>query len=373
MNNKNKKPSHSVMPWIALSVCFLILVGAMMLYLNSPKKAPDEIRQRSVTLTDAGFDTPITFQSTCSESDFNKYLAIVKDTFVEYNSLFDQYEDYEGVNSLKTVNEQAADHPVEVREEVIELIDDSRKIHEINPRFDITEGRLLSLWHDARESEAPALPDPAAIEEAMVHTGIEGVITDETTISFADDSITLDLGAIAKGFAAQKASERLQEAGIENGFINAGGNVVLIGHKPDGKPWNVGIQQPDSNDSLVVVSLENPEALVTSGDYQRYMEIDGKRYSHIIDPQTGYPAEYVRSVTVITEDSTLADGMSTALFCMPVSEGMNVCEQMNLQAIWFTDRGTDTGLTPFLSTDEFDIYATPGIEQNIRLSSSQKK
>lgn len=194
---------------------------------------------------------------------------------------------------------------------------------------------------------------------------MEGIVVNGNTISFADDSISLDLGAIAKGFTAQKCKEILEKEGMQSGFINAGGNVVLIGNKTDGKAWNIGITKPDTSDSLVQFITDTPTSLVTSGDYQRYVEIGGKRYSHIIDPETGYPAEYVRSVTVIHEDSAWADAMSTALYCMSVQDGLEVCKEQNLSAVWFTDAGS-LDLKPDFTTQGFDVYITPDLKEAIR-------
>ncbi|MCF0246893.1 MAG: FAD:protein FMN transferase, partial [Ileibacterium sp.] len=324
--------------WLFISMCFLALIAGISVFITSRSSTSKnaDVQKRSVTLTDAGFDTPVTFQAECSEEDYLKYLDILKTTFQDYNKLFDIYHEYEGINNVYTLNEKAAYEAVEVDPEIIDCIQQSMKANQVNQKFDIAEGKLLSLWHDARESDSPYLPDAQAISEAKVHTDVSGVIIDGNKISFKDDTVQLDLGAIAKGYTAEKAKEKLEEAGLDNGFINAGGNVVLIGNKKDGSEWVVGIQKPDSADSLVRYKTSTPTCLVTSGDYQRYMTIDGKRYSHIIDPETGYPAEYVRSVTVITPDSTWADAMSTALFCMSVQDGMQVCKEQNLEAVWFT-------------------------------------
>lgn len=353
--------------WIFAAAVFLFLITGISLYLSSPKSAGSGIDTRSITLTDAGFDTPITLQATCSEEDFNRFTEITKDTFVEYNKLFDQYNSYEGAQSLKDINEEAADHPVEISQPLAEVLNDSFKANQISSGFDISQGKLIGLWHDARESETPYLPDDADIQQALLHTGMSGIELNGTSLSFADDSISLDLGAIAKGYTAQIAAQRLKEAGMTDGFVNAGGNVVLIGNKSDGTPWKVGIQNPDTSDSLVIIETGQPEALVTSGDYQRYMTVDGKRYAHIIDPSTGYPAEYMRSVTVVDEDSAFADAMSTALFCMPLEQGMQLAKDQGFEAVWFLTEGTSS-LKPDLSAGGFDIYISDGLKGSTKLS-----
>ena len=364
----NKEKTSNAKLWLLISFCFLIFIGGASVYLAGKSSSDNTAdgQKRSVTITDAGFDTPITFQAECSEADYVKYLDLVRSTFQEYNQLFDQYNSYEGVNNIYTLNHEAASHAVEVDPRIIECIEKSMDASKINSKFDIAEGKVLTLWHDAREAETPYLPKSEDIEKAKIHTEVTGVIVNGNTISFQDDTIQLDLGAIAKGYTAEKVKEKLEEAGLDNGFINAGGNVVLIGNKKDGTDWVVGIQKPDSNDSLVRYKTSEPTCLVTSGDYQRFMTIDGKRYSHIIDPDTGYPAEFVRSVTVINKDSTWADAMSTALFCMSVEDGLKVCQEQNLEAVWFTDKGA-LDLKPLFSTNEFDVYATPGIQSRLTL------
>lgn len=356
--------------WVFVSVCFLVLIGGISFWASrrsSPQKPDGGVQERSATLTDVGFDTPVVFQATCSEMDYIKYLDIVIQTFTECNELFDQYNAYEGVNNIYTLNHEAAAKSIEVDPRIIDCIQMSMDTHAINEKFDIAQGRLLSLWHDVRESDNPQVPDASTIEAAKKDAGVEGVSVDGNTISFQDDSIQLDLGAIAKGYTAGLCKDALEEAGLDNGFLNAGGNVVLIGHKTDGSDWRVGIQNPDANTSLVRYTTDTPTCLVTSGDYQRYVDIDGKRYAHIIDPETGYPAEYVRSVTVIDPNSAWADAMSTALFCMSVKDGLAVCQQQDLQAVWFADKGKVTDVTPAFTTEQFDVFITDGLQDSISL------
>lgn len=369
-----KKEKSSVTLWVLVSLCFLFLIGGISVWAGSRTGQTDTsgntVKERSVTLTDVGFDTPVVFQAECSEQDFVKYLDTVIQTFTECNELFDQYNAYDGVNNIYTLNHEAVQNKITVDPRIIECIQLGMDTHAINEKFDITEGKLLSLWHDFRESDHPVLPKDEEIQQAKVHTGIEGITVDGNTISFQDDSIQLDLGAVAKGYTAGLAKEALEKEGLDNGFINAGGNVVLIGHKTDGSSWKVGIQNPDANASLVRYTTSEPTCLVTSGDYQRYVDIDGVRYSHIIDPDTGYPARYVRSVTVIHPDSGWADAMSTALYCMSVSDGLQICQRYNLQAVWFADKGSVTDVTPDLSTADFDIFYTPDLKDSITLAES---
>lgn len=361
-----EKKKGSLKVWLTAAVCVLAVAVCASLYLANPNKAGSEIKTRTITMTDLGFDTPVTFKTTCSEEQFNDYLSIIKSTYGECNELFDAFNTYDGKTSLKTVNEKAHDQPVTVDEKVIEVLNDSIKAHQVNPKFDVSQGKLTFLWKQAFDSGENKLPDAQAIAASINPDSMNAVVVEDNTISLTDQQAALDFGAIAKGYTTQLCADRLQEAGLEYGFLNAGGNVVLIGEKPDGEDWKVGIQNPDESDSLLLFTTRKPTCLVTSGDYQRYMMVDGKRYSHIIDPDTGYPAAFMRSVTVIHDDSAYCDAMSTALFCMPVEEGLQLCKEMNLEAVFITDKGS-LDLTPSLQSAAFDIYLTDGLKDAVKL------
>lgn len=357
---KNK----SILSWLVLSICFLVFISSVIFFVQN--KDNETTENLNVTLTDVGFDTPITLNCSCSQADFAKYTKILRKTFKENNKRFDQYHAYKNMNNLYTLNHEAYDHPIQMDETFIDCLKLAMKMQSENSQFDISQGALLNLWHDARENtQVP--PSDDKIQEALKHIDLKNIQINKNEVSYLDSELSIDLGAIAKGYTAQLAKEALNKAGLKNGYINAGGNVVLLGEKEDGSNWKIGIQSPDSSDALVQYETKKATCLVTSGDYQRYFTYKNKKYSHIIDPQTGYPANYVRSVTVITNDSGKADALSTTLFCMSVEDGMKYLSTLNydVQAIWIVNKDID--IKADFETKDYKIITTDKIKNRVTL------
>ena len=179
---------------------------------------------------------------------------------------------------------------------------------------------------------------PLKLKEAAAHTDLNCVVLNEaeSTVYITDPGLQLDVGAVAKGWSVQRVSETAP-AGL---LISVGGNVSATGPKDDaGTPWVVGVQNPDGGESFLHTLYLTKGSVVTSGDYQRAYRVDGKLYHHIIDPQTLYPSEYWRSVTVVSSDSGLADALSTALFLLPLEEGQKLLEPLGVQAMWVDREG----------------------------------
>ncbi|MDD7281135.1 FAD:protein FMN transferase [Floccifex sp.] len=349
----------SIKYWLVLSICFLVLICSLVFYINNDKP---KVTSQSITLTDAGFDTAITLSCTSSDSDFDKYVDIVKSEYTYYNSLFDQYNAYD-INNVYTINNEGYEHPVKVDKELIECIEIAQEVYQLSPEFDITSGDLLSIWHEYRmegmelndQGKDGSIPSETELQEALKHKGFDKIKVTKDSVQLLDPDVSLDLGGIAKGFATQKVKEKLNEQGLTNGFINAGGNVVLLGEKEDG--WRIGIQKPDTNESLLTYYTEKPISIVTSGDYQRYYQANNQRYSHIIDPSTGYPATRYHSVSVIMDDSRYADALSTLFFCIEKDEAIDIINELNMDidVIWIEDK-SDKECD--YQTDEYNISCT---------------
>ncbi len=274
-----------------------------------------------------------------SEEDFNKTMQFIYEGIGVYHELFDIYNDYEGVNNVKVINDNAGIAPVKVDSKLIEFLIFAKEVYDMTDgNVNIAFGSVLSVWHDYREEAInnPAdakIPPMELLEEANKHTDINKMIIDEQagTVYLEDRNMRLDVGAIAKGYAVEKVADACVDKGMDSLLFSVGGNVRSIGYKDEKMtPWNVGVQNPEPSETtsvLLTVSLTD-KSLVTSGDYQRFYVLDGVRYHHIIDPKTLMPANHFRSVSIITEDSGIADGLSTAGFIMPFEEAKALIEKI---------------------------------------------
>lgn len=281
-----------------------------------------------------------------SQEEFDSKFKAFHDKLEEYDKLYDIYNSYEGINNLYTVNEQAAKAPVQVDSRIIDLLEYCKYTYELSGgKTNACFGAVLRLWHNARNQsinnpDEAYLPDMNTLEEAAKHTDINSLIIDRenSTVYFSDPLLKLDVGAVAKGYAVREITKWAEENLWSSAAISIGGNISTIGFKEDdGKTlWNIGIENPDANASDYLVNLKVTDlSVVTSGDYQRYFTVDGKKYCHIINPETLMPSEYVASVSVICRDSALGDALSTSLFNMPISEGKALVEGMDeVEAVW---------------------------------------
>ena len=279
---------------------------------------------------------------------------------LRYHPLFDIYNHYDGLTTLADLNEQAADGPVAVDPALMELLVFGKQAYALtNGACNIAAGGVLALWHDARESVQAAqtasgetardseltalLPDETALTQAARHMDIRDLVLDEQagTVRFADPELQLDVGAIAKGWAVEQAARAAEARGLDSALINAGGSVRAIGTKADGSRWTAGVQDPDGGDVLRTVALEDGQSLIVSGDYQRYFELDGVRYHHLIDLATLQPARYCRSVAILCRDAGLGDALSTGLFCLPPDQGQTILKELTgAEALWIFEDGT---------------------------------
>jgi thiamine biosynthesis lipoprotein len=279
----------------------------------------------------------------------------------EYNNLYDIYHDYSGINNLKTVNDKAGVEPVEVDRRIIDLLKFSLEVYELTGgEVNVMMGAVLKLWHDAREGDKNGnhvLPTEDELLLANMHTDIEALVIDEAagTVYISDPEASLDVGAIAKGYATERIAEALiadTSLSTDGYALNIGGNIRIIGSKR-GEDFKIGITNPDksSDEPYVAMVAVRDTSVVTSGDYERYFTVDGKKYHHVIDKDTLQPSVYFHSVTVITRDSAMADALTTALFSMHINDGYALVESMpGVEAMWVGTNGTTVKSSAFPET-----------------------
>lgn len=333
----------------------MVLLAILAAGCAMPEKLPEK-KQYQATFLEL-FDTVTTIIGYAqTEEEFGEITDDIYAKLERYHRLFDIYNTYEE-NNIKTINEQAGIAPVVVDSEIIELLLDCKEYYRLTEgKVNVAMGSVLQLWHEARQEGIndplnASLPEEAELREAAKHCNIEDVVIDEkaSTVYLKDPALRLDVGAVAKGWA----TERVCQEAPEGLLVSVGGNVRATGPKPEDISWVVGIQSPWGDHSEYVHTLYvKQESVVTSGDYQRYYTVDGEIYHHLIDPKTLYPGKQWKAVSVVCEDSGLADALSTALFLLSKEEGEKILKQYGAFACWIAS--------------EEEIYYSNGFEKLIK-------
>jgi thiamine biosynthesis lipoprotein len=238
--------------------------------------------------------------------------------------------------------------------------------------FNPAIGHLLKLWGFQQDEPNRMPPDAALVQKLLqaapssLQLQIEG-----STVSSSNPAVKLDFGGFAKGYSVTRAVELLEKRGIHNLIVNAGGDLCLRGRHGD-RPWRVGIRSPDGVGVLASLDLEGAHCVFSSGDYERYFEFKGKRYHHILDPRTGYPAEGVRSVTVLATDATLADAAATALMVAGPSQWQAIAISMGIREVLLMDTAGGAHLTPNLRRS-VSFEQTPATIKTVTLQAPMKE
>ena len=274
-----------------------------------------------------------------------------------YEKLFSATKEESDISRINNARGKA----VTVDEETVSLLKTAISYSEkTDGRFDVTIGAVSSLWNFSEDPKGP-VPDEAAVTAAMKHVGYRNIVIDEDTVRLADPDSAIDCGAIAKGYIADRLKDYLLGQGVRSALINLGGNVLAVGEKPAGtsggsEPFRVGIQQPfDTQGKTIAVVPVSDASTVSSGNYERFFEEDGKLYHHILDPETGYPADTgLTGVTILCETSVDADALSTACFLMGAEEGLAFIEKTaGAEALFIVGEPYGTGGYEILTTSGF--------------------
>ena len=317
----------------------------------TPSAAEQKAYQRfSRTDLDA-FDTVITLIGFApDQASFDRAADKAFESIQSLDHIFDGYNAYEGLHNLYYVNQHAALGPVEIPDALFQLISWCKEQWGAGRReTNIAMGAVLSIWHEYRNAgilhpEEAQLPPMEKLTAASEHMDFDSVVLDtqRKTVFFSDPELTLDIGAVAKGYAADAVAAFLYEE-MPSFLLSLGGNVYAGNAPMDGRTnWAVGVQNPDitQNSTLDILDVHD-KTVVTSGDYWRYFTVDGQRYHHIIDPETLMPSRKMVSVTILCESSILADFLSTALFVLPYEAGRAVADSLDgVEVMWVLPDGS---------------------------------
>ncbi len=311
----------------------------------SPKK--ENLYRKTMIL----MDTLVTIQVVAdSEQTADKAMAKAFEEIAKLGTLLNFFSD---TSELATINRHAGISGVRVSPETFEVLEKAVYASEKSDgAFDVTIGPEISLWNFFEKKK----PDEATVRERLpfVNYKLLALDRDKSTVELKRKGMLVDLGAIAKGYGADKAVEALKKCGIKSGLVAVAGDIKAFGQKQDGKPWRVGIRNPrqKGKDDEILATIEIRDmAISTSGDYERFFMIGGERFHHILDPKTGYPARGCQSVSVMAKEGVTSDSFSTAVFVLGPEKGMHLLRQLGLEGVIVDSEGR--------------IHVTPGLENRI--------
>lgn len=261
---------------------------------------------------------------------------------------------YSPDSEISQINIHAGTSPVKVSSDILELLTKARHVSErTDGAFDLTIGPVISLY-DFRNKIKPG---DAAVKKNLSLVDYRNTVInrEQATVFLRKRGMLIDPGGIMKGYAADRAAEVLKKHGVASGIVAVAGDIKAFGLKPDGKPWRVGIRDPggrEQDDIIATIELRDM-SISTSGDYERFFILNGRRFHHLISPKTGYPAGGCRSVSIVTTEGALADAFSTGIFILGPQKGLKVLEKIGLDGIIIDDNSI--------------LHTTPGIRGRLEL------
>jgi len=274
----------------------------------------------------------------------------IADAIEEIKRIERLFTTFDESSQTNLINKNAGIAPVIVDKEVYDLIERSKKISTLTQgAFDITYGSIdKRLWNF--DETMTSLPDPEVAKQLVRLINYRNVIIDEKNCSvfLKEKGMRIGFGGIGKGYAAEKAKSLLQQKGVKSGIINAAGDLTAWGYQPNGKPWTIGIADPETKRQAFSFLEITNTSIATSGNYEKFILIDGKKYSHTIDPKTGLPVRGIKSVTIICPNAEIADAMATPVMIMGIKTGLDMLNQMK-------------GIAGIVIDDNDKIYTTKNI------------
>ncbi|TPE44429.1 FAD:protein FMN transferase [Pontibacter mangrovi] len=247
--------------------------------------------------------------------------------------------EWQTTSQTSEINRNAGIKPVVVDEELYDLISRSNRISQMTGgAFDISFASIYNVWK--YDGSMKTVPSPEEVAASVSKINYKNIILNpkDHSVYLKEPGMKIGFGAIGKGYAANRARDVMREMGIAGGVVNAAGDMVTWGKQANGEPWYVGIADPAEKDKVFSWLTADNTAVVTSGNYEKYVDLGGKRYSHIIDPRTGYPAEGLKSVTVVCPNGELADALATAVSVLGPEEGLYLINQLKgVECLLVTD------------------------------------
>jgi thiamine biosynthesis lipoprotein len=265
----------------------------------------------------------------------------IDDAVAEITRIERLISSWDSQSQTSEINREAGIKPVKVNLELFQLIERAIGISKLtDAAFDISYASMDRIWKF--DGSMTKMPSATEIEQSVSKVGCQKIKLNpsDTTVFLTQEGMKIGFGAIGKGYAADKAKALLIEKGVKGGIINASGDMNTWGKQTNGDVWKVAITNPLSKDKAIAVFPLNNSAVVTSGDYEKYIELEGKKFAHIIDPRTGYPTTGIISVTVFAPKAELADALATSVFVMGITAGIDRMNQLpNIECIIINDEG----------------------------------
>lgn len=324
------------MKYLLLSLCLVIACSS-----NA-----QSLQKRTVTLMGSRWD--ITIVASDSLSAENYIDAVIK----EVSRIENLISDWKPETQISDVNRNAGIAPVKVDKEVLALTQRAVHMSEItNGAFDISFAAMEKIWKF--DGSMMEMPTPGAVKKAVEKVNYKNIIIDtvNSTIFLKEKGMKIGFGALGEGYAADKCRDMMVAQGVPAGIINGSGDIRCWGNKPDGKPWNIGVADPFNRGEVYAVVPLHQSAVTTSGSYEKYAEINGKRYAHIINPKTGYPATGLISVTVFGPSTEICNAFSTSIMVMGKNAGLHLLKNYPAYSC-------------IIVSDKGRFFTSPGIHLN---------
>jgi FAD:protein FMN transferase len=335
MKNKLRVKSEKLIVYKIPTYCLIFMIFCLLFAVLSCSPRKERIFKKDKIL----MDTLVTI-TVVSDSEDTAEKAI--DTaFSEIEYLEKLSNHYSPDSEITRINRNAGISEVKVSHDILKLLEKALYVSEnTEGAFDITIGPVIALYDFHKKIR----PDDGMIKKTLSLVNYRDIIInrDRSTVLLKRKGMLIDLGGIAKGYAADKAAETLKKQGVGSGLVAVAGDIKAFGLKPDGKPWKIGIRNPeagDKEDDIMATTELEDMAISTSGDYERFFLSGGKRYHHLLNPKTGLSAHECRSVSIITKESAYTDAFATGIFILGPEKGLKVLEKLGFEGMIIDSQG----------------------------------